>query len=308
MKISVIIATMNRPEDLRAAMESLVKQSLLPHEVLVVDQSADDRTRRAVDEMKVKHPDFSGRLKYFFQQEKSLVKARNRGIDEACGELITFLDDDAVLFENYLEKIDGFLKEHPEVGAVSGCQLLKAKPVGWRWAIRKALFRIFLISNCDGRMTPSGFGFPINVEKEIDHVIFVDMLSGCNMSFRKECMQGERFDEWFTGYGYREDADFSYRISRKTLAAMIPDAKLHHNQSTQSRLNVETLKKMEMKNHYHVFRKYRERNFFSKVLFAYSLMGIFLIDFLELLSKRDSLSFRKLKAGFSASFSVFGGH
>ena len=307
MNISVIIATMNRSDDLRAALGSIAKQSFLPYEVLVIDQSVDDRTRRLVEEFRAGEPRLAGSLRYFFQEEKSLVKARNRGFREASGELITFFDDDVVLFEDYFERMDAFLTAHPDVGAVSGRQILKTKQSGFKWALRKALLRFFLISNCDGRMTPSGFGFPITFEREIDRLIFVEMLAGCNMSFRKQWVEGERFDEWFSGYGYREDAEFSFRISQKTRMAMIPDAKLHHNHSTQNRLNVDKLKRMEIKNHYYVFKKYRYTNFFSNILFGYSLTGVCIMEFLEFLSKRDRQSLQRLKAGFLSFFSVFNG-
>ena len=107
MTLSVIIATMNRPDDLRAALESIAKQSLMPSEVLVIDQSVDNRTRLLVEGLKARDPRLTDPLLYYFQEEKSLVKARNRGISEASGELITFLDDDVVLFEDYFDKRKG---------------------------------------------------------------------------------------------------------------------------------------------------------------------------------------------------------
>jgi len=303
MKISVIIATMNRPDDLHKVLESVAKQSLLPDEVLVIDQSVDDRTRRLVEEIKAGYSNFSNRLKYFFQEEKSLVKARNRGLSLATGEKISFLDDDSELFPDYYERVQAYFEAHLEVGALSGNTLPKEKFEGLGWSLRQGLMRFFLLSDWSGHMTPSGFGHPI-YEKEIDRVISVGLLPGCNMNFRAKCIEGEKFDEWFTGYGFREDVDFCYRISKKTQIRMIPDAKLYHHYSTGNRLDVERLKRMEMRNNYYIFKKHKYRNFFSNLIFCYSLCGIIGIDLLEFLTSWDKLKFEKFRAGVSASFEI----
>ena len=150
-------------------------------------------------------------------------------------------------------------------------------------------------------MTASGFGHPI-YERLIDRVIQVDLLPGCNMNFRSECIEDEKFDEWFTGYSFREDVDFCYRISRKTFLNMIPDAKLYHHYSTGNRMDIGKLRKMEMRNNHYLFKKYKYKNRFSNLIFFYSLCGTVSIDLFEFLTSWNKLKFDKLRAGLSASF------
>jgi GT2 family glycosyltransferase len=303
IRFSAVIATMNRPRDLGRALQSLAEQTRLPFEVLVVDQSEDHATRETAGKF-AEDPRLKGTVRYLFQKEKSLVRARNRGIGEAKGEVLTFLDDDIVLEPDYFEKIESALEHSPEIGVIGGSTIVETPLRGIKWSLRRFLMRLFLVSFFDGRMTPSGFGYPI-YEREVRKVTPVEMLHGCNMSFRRSAIGDERFDEWFVGYGFREDAEFSYRLSRKTKIVMIPDARLHHYQSASNRLDVENLKRMEILNYHYVFKKFKGDGVFRKFLFFYSLYGILLADALEFFSKRDDLKRRKLKAGFEAARELF---
>ena len=300
MNISVIIPTLNRPDDLKLALESIGRQTLRPAQVIVVDQSTGDESLNAVFEVRQKYPELSDSLVYVSQTVRSLVKARNNGMALASGDVISFLDDDVVLFDDYYARVLPFF-EDPEVGGVSGNTLVKKEMKGLKWKLRKAVMRFFMLSDFNGGMTASGFGYPV-YEREIDRPIAVQMLPGCNMNFRKKDVRGLEFDEWFSGYGFREDADFSYRVSLKARLLMTPDARLHHNYSPANRMKIYTLKKMELKNYYYMFKKYKRRSGLSCVLFGYSFIGLILIDLIEFLTNLDGGKWCKLRAEMSLAW------
>ncbi len=303
LTISSIIATMNRPGDLEAALKSLVIQTRLPDEILVIDQSSDDVTKKLVLRMQAEDTVIGPRLKYFFQEKRSLVQARNRGMDEAKGDIWSFLDDDIVLFEDYYQKISRAFEVDPALAGISGNAKVKEAWYGRKWRLRVFLHHLFLLNHYDGKMTWSGFGHPI-YEREIDRPMQVEMLPGCNMNYRRSVAQGERFDEYFKGYSYREDAEYSYRIAKKGKVLMIPDAGLWHNYSTSSRMTEAELKRMKIKNYYYVFEKFKGRNPFARILFAYSLLGLAFIDWIEYLTNRNEPKWNKFTAGVSTSFSL----
>ena len=64
------------------------------------------------------HPDFP--LRYFLEARQGLSYARNRGLIEAKGETMVFLDDDAIPEKGYLENLHRHLEEMPEVSAFGG--------------------------------------------------------------------------------------------------------------------------------------------------------------------------------------------
>jgi glycosyltransferase involved in cell wall biosynthesis len=88
--VSVGICTRDRPLKLVRALESLFRQSMTPHEVLVVDNApSDERTRRLVED------DFPRAL-YVREPRPGLNVARNTLLRSASGHVVAFLDDDAV--------------------------------------------------------------------------------------------------------------------------------------------------------------------------------------------------------------------
>ncbi|MBI4432542.1 MAG: glycosyltransferase family 2 protein [Candidatus Omnitrophica bacterium] len=303
MKVSVIIPTLNRPADLDSALNSLMRQIALPAEIIIVDQSTNSRSKEVLSQIQAAHAQKPVRFEYLVQEEKSLVKARNAGLAKATGEIVSFLDDDVVLFREYYREVIHHFKENASTGALSGSTIVKKWPSGVKWEVRKMVMRIFLISHFDGRMTSSGFGYPI-CERKIEATTPVDLLPGCNMNFRRDRLQGERFDEWFYGYSFREDVDYSYRVSKKTRLVMISEARLSHNYSTESRLDAGSLKKMEIRNYHYLFKKHKDRGWISRFLFAYSLSGLLLIEFFEFLTVWKSERFEKFWIAVGAALSL----
>jgi glycosyltransferase involved in cell wall biosynthesis len=96
MKISVIIATWNRAPRLVAALDSVYRQTLPPHEIILVDDGSDDGTRELV----------SGRyagVRYHYQENRGVSSARNTGIRMATGDWIALLDSDDAWLPRKLE-------------------------------------------------------------------------------------------------------------------------------------------------------------------------------------------------------------
>ena len=56
----------------------------------------------------------------FTETQQGLSFARNRGIQEAQGEILLFLDDDAFMQKNYLHRLVLYLKNHPDAAAFGG--------------------------------------------------------------------------------------------------------------------------------------------------------------------------------------------
>src|SRR5690606_7606023 len=94
--ISVVIPTLNRYEYLRDVFKDLEKQTYTNFEVIVVDQTDDFQA----DFYKGWKLD----LKFWFQEEKALWKARNEAIKSAKGEYILLYDDDSLVENDWIEQ------------------------------------------------------------------------------------------------------------------------------------------------------------------------------------------------------------
>lgn len=94
-RFSIVITTFNRPDYLRAAIDSALGQTYPNVEVLVVDDGSNADNRRRAKELVAKYN--NPRLRYFHKENGGPSSARNRGIAESQGEFLKFLDDDDTL-------------------------------------------------------------------------------------------------------------------------------------------------------------------------------------------------------------------
>ena len=94
--ISIITPTYNRGYIIRNPIDSILKQTYLSWELLIVDDGSTDNTEKIVGSYKDK------RIKYIKQKKKDQAAARNKGLKMAQGKWITYLDSDNEFLPNYL--------------------------------------------------------------------------------------------------------------------------------------------------------------------------------------------------------------
>jgi glycosyltransferase involved in cell wall biosynthesis len=96
-KVSVVIPTYNRADKVRRGVESVLAQNFCDLEVIVVDDGSSDETGQILKD------DFGDRIRYYYQTNQGASVARNKGIEEAKGEWIAFLDSDDLWEKEKLE-------------------------------------------------------------------------------------------------------------------------------------------------------------------------------------------------------------
>ncbi|WP_300565207.1 glycosyltransferase family A protein [Flavobacterium sp.] len=94
--ISVVIPTLNRYEYLKDVLRDLENQTYKNFEVIIVDQT--DAFREDF------YKGWKFDLKYWFQEEKALWRARNEAIQSAKGDYILLYDDDSLVEPNWIEE------------------------------------------------------------------------------------------------------------------------------------------------------------------------------------------------------------
>jgi GT2 family glycosyltransferase len=124
VQLSAAVCTRDRPALLQRALESLLRQSSVPAEILVVDNAPATGEIRAL--VASRFPS----VRYFAEPVPGLDFARNRALSAARHEVLAFLDDDAV-----------------------------ADP-GWADALRRAFESDARVAVCTGRVEPLGLNTP----------------------------------------------------------------------------------------------------------------------------------------------------
>jgi len=119
MNVSVVICTHNRSSMLADLLQSFKYQTVSPgeYELIVVDNASSDKT----EEIVLHASRDMTNLQYFYEPELGLSHARNKGIKKANGEIIAFIDDDALPESDWIEVlIRSFQSFFPEPVCVGG--------------------------------------------------------------------------------------------------------------------------------------------------------------------------------------------
>ncbi len=106
--VSVVMPTFNRPQSLKAALESVLAQTYAHWEVVIVNDAGDD-VQGVLDSLGA-----GDKIRLINQpQNGGQARARNAGIAAARGKYIAFLDDDDCFYPEHLETLAAFLENTP---------------------------------------------------------------------------------------------------------------------------------------------------------------------------------------------------
>ena len=117
-RVSIITPTFNRADFIGTAVDSVLAQTFSDFELLIVDDGSTDET------VSVLEPYLADRrVRYFNQPNQGQSVARNRGLAEADGELVCFLDSDDAWLPDKLEQQVALMDRHPDVDIVHGDEI-----------------------------------------------------------------------------------------------------------------------------------------------------------------------------------------
>ena len=114
--ISIIVPIYNVEKYLNKCVNSILEQSYKNIDILLIDDGSIDECPNICDMFEKKDP----RIRVFHKKNGGLSDARNKGIDEAKGKYITFVDSDDYLDEHYIEILYNAMKKNNADLVVSG--------------------------------------------------------------------------------------------------------------------------------------------------------------------------------------------
>lgn len=140
MLISLVLATVNRTEEVKRFLEHLDRSQYSNYELIVVDQNPDSRLIPILDTWKGKFPIVH------LKSEKGLSRARNVGLRCVKGDIVSFPDDDCWYPPDTLKQVIEFFKQYPNIDGLSGRVVdEKGKGHGGRWKSRSGFIDRFNI-------------------------------------------------------------------------------------------------------------------------------------------------------------------
>ncbi len=156
--LSVIICTYNREKYIGNLLESIAANTLpkSDYEILLVDNNCTDNTKQVCLDFAAKHQDIN--FRYLVEQEQGLSAARNKGIREAKGDILVYVDDDALVDEWYLKTFADFFNSNPTIDAAGGpiIPLYETQEPKWMTRYTKELLCGYLYFGDQERDFPNG--------------------------------------------------------------------------------------------------------------------------------------------------------
>ena len=109
--ISVVIPLYNKEKEIARTLRSVLAQTSQPLEIIVVDDGSTDGSAARVEEIG------SPLIRLIRQENRGVSAARNRAMQEACGEYAALLDGDDTWEPGYLAEIERLIAAYPNCGA-----------------------------------------------------------------------------------------------------------------------------------------------------------------------------------------------
>ncbi len=203
--ISIIVPAYNAEHTILKTIESVQQQTFSDFELIVINDGSTDRTLELLDT--VKEP----RIKIFSYQNGGVSVARNRGIANARGEFIAFLDADDLWTLDKLELQLTALQQHPKAGVAYSWTHYMDEQGKYFYADRP----IFFEGNVYADLLVRNF-----------------LVSGSNPLIRRQAIEsvGE-FDPTLT---HGEDWEFYLRLATNWPFIVVPKQQIFYRQTSSS--------------------------------------------------------------------------
>lgn len=194
MKASIIIPTLNRPDIVKRALESIFQYCGASNQIIVVDSSTDDLTKKTVTE-------FPG-VKHIRAQVKNQAYQWNVGVINSSEDILIFLDDDSIVHKGWLENLINSYSS-ADIGGVGG-MVVDPEQKRSEWYGTKTV----------GQILRSGLVIN-NFDTDTGETIEVDKGAGGNLSFKREVFfKVAPFDPTCKGTSTYNDSDFCIRVRK----------------------------------------------------------------------------------------------
>jgi GT2 family glycosyltransferase len=231
LTFTVAVSTFNRNEDLERCLEALSKQSYSDFEIVISNGGDFEGVRHVVDKFR----DLDIRI--INQTRKGIVEGRNLGWRNSQADVVCFIDDDLVVWPEWLANIrETFLSDN-NIGGVTGPTIIPEDRLHNRDAalfwekfrnpknifikiLGKFYFDVVLENKIYGvgKILPSGAFTPgSNYKKclELRDWVEVDYLEACHMCFRRFLLEKiGGFDYAYLGTGEWNEPDFSFKVRK----------------------------------------------------------------------------------------------
>ena len=303
-KLSVVICTYMRPESLERLLISIKEQTEYPEEILIIDGSTNTKTSELLENTTIEN------LTYYRvpPEHRGLTRQRNYGVERVSSsiDIISFLDDDTVLQENYIKNLKKGFEELPDAIGIGGVAInenrWKKNEANYKSSTSTYILEGYYIKeslrNKVRNVLKLSSPYPPSVMPPYSHgrtYMYpltnkrypVDLIVGMSMAFKKSIFDEIQFSKYFEGYGLYEDADFSIRAGNFGQLYVDTNVQLEHFHAPSGRPNQYKYGKMVTRNGWFIWRTKFPKPSFKNILKWYAISYVLIfIRFLNVITTK----------------------
>jgi len=282
--ISLVIATLNRGEDLVSLLNQIDNLEVKPQEIIIVDQSEDypPNIKKLIDKVLL-----NNYINYHHIKTKGASHARNFGVSMALFEYIIFIDDDVMLPPDFFDKYLSVINSDLDFDAIAG------KVLGLDEKTSYSLPKEFNDQNFGFMFRPMHYGYPLENSD----------LGSCNMMIKTSVfLKLKGFDEKLKRL---EDSDLAFRLLKKGFKSYYnPSISLIHKFSLYGAARDITISKIRQ----YPSKEYWQQYFYYVIKNSTIYQGkTFLLFYLKPVFIKKGMLLRPLRL-FYALKSVYNGY
>jgi GT2 family glycosyltransferase len=281
MGATLLITTLDRPDELRRCLASVLRQDRLPEELVLVDATPGSPTAPLAGEIAA-----AGIRLRAIASPPGRTRQLNAGIAACTGDPVIVVDDDVVLESGFVRAIvEAFEREGPGLGAAQGLML---NHVLRPWPLR-ALRAVFLQArhtrSAPGRVLPSGYyTLPVRPTRPVP----AEAVPLTATAYRRHVLEEFPLDEALSGYALKEDIDLSYRVSRRYRVIVEPAARFRHLKTPTARIGAREKSAMHVVNNFWFHAKHLRGSAGARLAFAWAMTGRLLAEVGRSIVARDA--------------------
>ena len=119
LNVSIVIPAWNEQERINDCLLNATRQTVMPHEVIVVDNRSTDSTVAVVEQFMKDHPEAPVKLLHQ-DDEQGLIPTRDYGLNHATGDILGRFDADCMIRPDWVEVVSGIFTEDPDAMGATG--------------------------------------------------------------------------------------------------------------------------------------------------------------------------------------------
>jgi glycosyltransferase involved in cell wall biosynthesis len=250
--ISAIIPTKDRAAALARTLESLSKQGPPPAQLIVIDASPDDASRRVVEAFAANAKDCN--VIWRPAEVAGAAVQRNQGFALATHPVIAFFDDDIIFEPDGVGRLWRALDADPRLGGVNA--MISNQNYSPPGRVSRLVFGLLAgrsARSYAGRVLGPAVNLLPEDRDHLPEVVPVEWLNTTCTLYRREALEAPPFAQFFTGYSLMEDLALSLAVARNWKLANARTARIFHDsQPGQHKNDPAVVSRMELNNRHYI--------------------------------------------------------